>query len=300
MSNVVEPLARVNSIGQAPPGAAEQRAACAEAPLSEPQLREQILRVGRLLFDRGWIAASDGNVSVRLPDGGILVTPAGVCKGMLECDDLVICDLDGRKIAGARSPTTELEMHLTVYRMREDVSAVVHAHPPAATGFAASGRELNIGFLPEVIVRLGSVPLARYGTPGTPALSEGMAPYVASYDAVLLANHGAVAWGEDPMQAFFRMDTLEHYARVTLIAHLLGGPRPLPRVEIAKLFEARARYGVKSNNRFEPGAPLCAEDLAPCAQGQNEVQNGAAPPKFEGTRDQLLAAIDEALKVRGL
>jgi L-fuculose-phosphate aldolase len=125
-----------------------------------------------------------------------------------------------------------------------------------------------------------------------------MAPYIASYDAVLLANHGAVAWGEDPMQAFFRMDTLEHYARVTLIAHLLGGPRPLPRVEIAKLFEARARYGVKSNSRFEPGAPLCAEDLAPCASGQHE--NGASQPKFELTRDQLLAAIDEALKVRGL
>jgi L-fuculose-phosphate aldolase len=270
----------------------ERRRVCAEAPLSEAQLREQILRIGRLLFDRGWIAASDGNVSARLPDGGILITPAGVCKGMLECSDLVICDLDGRKIAGARSPSTEMEMHLTVYRMREDVSAVVHAHPPAATGFAASGRELNVGFLPEVIVRLGSVPLVRYGTPGTPALSEAMAPYVASYDAVLLANHGAVAWGENPMQAFFRMDTLEHYARITLIAHLLGGPRPLPRAEIAKLFEARTRYGVKSKSRFEPGAPLCAEDLASC--------KGASPAKHEPTKDQLMAAIDEALKVRGL
>jgi len=270
----------------------ERRRVCAEAPLSEALLREHILRIGRLLFDRGWIAASDGNVSARLPDGGILVTPAGVCKGMLESDDLVICDLDGRKIGGARAPTTELEMHLTVYRMREDVSAVVHAHPPAATGFAASGRELNVGFLPEVIVRLGSVPLVRYSTPGTPALSEAMLPYVSSYDAVLLANHGAVAWGENPMQAFFRMDTLEHYARITLIAHLLGGPRPLPRAEIAKLFEARARYGVKSKSRFEPGAPLCAEDLASC--------NGAAPPQRELTKDQLMAAIDEALKVRGL
>ena len=274
----------------------ERRSACAETPLNESHLREQILRVGRLLFDRGWIAASDGNVSARLPDGGILVTPAGVCKGMLEYSDLVICDLDGRKIAGTRSPSTELEMHLTVYRMREDVSGVVHAHPPAATGFAASGRELNVGFLPEVIVRLGSVPVARYGTPGTPALSEGMMPHVASYDAVLLANHGAVAWGEDPMQAFFRMDTVEHYARVTLIAHLLGGPRPLPRAEIAKLFEARARYGVKSNSRFEPGAPLCAEDLQQCVQGQN----GSLPPKYELPPDQLMAAIEEALKVRGL
>jgi L-fuculose-phosphate aldolase len=256
--------------------------------LTEVQLREQVLRVGRLLFDRGWIAASDGNVSARLPDRTILATPAGACKGMLECGDLVICDLDGNRIAGEKSPTSEMEMHLTVYRMREDVRAVVHAHPPTATGFAAAGRELNLGFLPEVIVRLGSVPLARYGTPGTSALSEGLMPYVPSYDAVLLANHGAVAWGEDLMQAFFRMDTVEHYARVTLAAHLLGGARPLPRAEIARLFDARPRYDVKSHNRFEPGAPLCAEDV-PSAQ-----------ERFEVTSDQLLDLIDEALKARRL
>jgi L-fuculose-phosphate aldolase len=109
-------------------------------------------------------------------------------------------------------------------------------------------------------VRLGWVPLARYGQPGTPALSETMLPYIEAHDALLLANHGAVAWGEDPMQAFFRMDTVEHYARISLVAHLLGGARPLPRAEIAELFQARARYGVKSNTRFAPGAPVSAED----------------------------------------
>ena len=255
---------------------------------TENQSREDIVRVGRMCFDRGWIAASDGNVSVRLPDGRILVTPAGTCKGMLHCDDLVICDLDGNKLAGERNPSTEMAMHLTVYKMRQDVRAVVHAHPPVATGFAAAGRELNLGILPEVIVRLGSVPLARYGTPGTPDLSEGMMPYVPCYDALLLANHGAVAWGEDPLQAFFRMDTVEHYARITLVAHLLGGARLLPRAEIEKLFDARARYGVKSRNSFLPGAPLAAEDLP------EEL-----PPaeKFELSREQLLALIDEALRV---
>lgn len=255
---------------------------------SENQIREAILRVGRLCFDRGWIAASDGNVSVRLSDGRILITPAGMCKGMLECGDLVECDLDGNKLAGERNPSTEMGMHLTVYKMRADVRAVVHAHPPVATGFAVAGRELNLGILPEVIVRLGSVPLARYGTPGTPELSEGMMPYVPSYDALLLANHGAVAWGDDPLHAFFRMDTLEHYARISLVAHQLGGARPLPREEIVKLFEARARYGVKSNSRFEPGSPLAAEDL----QDQPEQAE-----KFELTRDQVLALIDEALRV---
>lgn len=254
-------------------------------PHSEHQFREDILRVGKLCFERGWIAASDGNVSARLADGRILVTPAGMCKGMLQCGDLVTCDLDGNILEGERKPSTELMMHLTVYRMREDVRAVVHAHPPFATGFAAAGRELNVGMLPEVIVRLGSVPLARYGTPGTPELSDGMMPFVPSYDALLLANHGAVAWGDDPFQAFFRMDTVEHYARVALVAHLLGGPRALPRAEIEKLFAARKRYGVKSNSRFEPGSPLCAEDLA-----------DEAAEKLELTRDQLNSLIEDAVR----
>jgi L-fuculose-phosphate aldolase len=256
-------------------------------PHAEHQLREDILRVGRFCFDRGWIAASDGNVSVRLPDGRILITPAGMCKGMLKCEDLVVCDIEGNKLDGERNPSTEMDMHLTVYKMREDIRSVVHAHPPVATGFAAAGRELNLGILPEVIVRLGSVPLARYGTPGTPELSDGMMPYIPSYDALLLANHGAVAWGEDPFQAFFRMDTVEHYARIALVAHLLGGAKPLPRVEIEKLFAARARYGVKSNNRFEPGSPLTAEDVA---------EDAAPAEKFELTREQLLAVIEEALR----
>jgi L-fuculose-phosphate aldolase len=234
--------------------------ACPNGASAEHKVHEQVLRVGRLLFDRGWIAASDGNISVRLPDGSILATPAGTCKGMLEPADLVVCDPNGRQIAGERPPTTELQMHLTIYRLREDVRAVVHAHPPVATGFAVACRELNLGILPEVIVRLGWVPLARYGQPGTPALSEAMLPYIGAHDALLLANHGAVAWGEDPMQAFFRMDTVEHYARISLVAHLLGGARPLPRAEIAELFQARARYGVKSKTRFAPGAPVSAED----------------------------------------
>jgi L-fuculose-phosphate aldolase len=169
----------------------------------------------------------------------------------------------------------------------------VHAHPPVATGFAVAGRELNLGLLPEVIVGLGSVPLAEYGTPGTPALSQGMLPYLGKYDALLLANHGAVAWGETVFQAFFRMEKVEHFARVTLVAELLGGARALPRAEIEKLFAARARYGVKSQSRFEPGCPLSAEDIP-------EKNTPHAEERFSLTREQLTAIIDEALKVRGV
>ena len=248
-------------------------------PRSEPEHREEIVRVGRLMFDKGWIAANDGNITVRLDNGHLLATPRSVSKGMLKPEELVVVDMAGNKVSGPLEVT---------YRERPDVNAVVHAHPATATGFAVAGRALNLGTLPEVIICLGSVPLAEYGLPGTPAFAEGMLPYIPNYDAMLLANHGAVAYGPDLMRAFFRMDTVEHFARIALVADLLGGAKVLPRVEIQKLFDARPRYGVQSHNRFEPGWPLAAEDMPEPSE------------KHELTREQLLAIIDEALKVRGV
>ena len=255
---------------------------------TEQQLREDILRVGRLMFDKGWIAANDGNITIRLDEDRLLATPTGVCKGMLRAEDLLICDLSGRKLCGERECTSELAMHLTIYRLRPDVKSVVHAHPPVATGIAVAGRALDIALLPEVVITLGSVPLADYGLPGTPALTEGMLPYIPKYDALLMANHGAVAYGDDVLQAFHRMEIVEHFARITLIAELLGGARALPRVEVQKLFDSRERYRVKSRNHFEPGAPMTAEDMPEPSD------------KIEVTREQLLAIIDEALKIRGV
>lgn len=227
----------------------------------EQKLREEIVRIGRLMFEKRWIAANDGNITVRLDDERILATPSGVSKGMMGPEDLIVCDLEGRKLSGKRACTTEIGMHLTIYQMRPDVRAVVHAHPPYATGFAVAGRALDLGLLPEVVLSLGWVPLAEYGLPGTPALSKGMLPYIPKYDALLLANHGAVAYGKDVWQAFFRLDTVEHCAHIALIAELLGGPKVLPRVEIQKLFDSRFRYGLVSRNRFEPGSPIAEEDL---------------------------------------
>lgn len=255
---------------------------------SEQQLREDIVKVGRLVFDKGWVAANDGNVSIRLDDGRILATPTGVSKGVLEPQDLILCNLRGEKLCGERERTTEMGMHLTIYSLRPDVKSVVHAHPPVATGFAAAGRALNIALLPELVISLGSVPLAEYGLPGTPALSEGMLQYIPKYDAMLLENHGAVSYGEDVFQAFSRMEVVEHFARITLVAELLGGAKALPRVEVQKLFDSRKRYQVKSRNSFEPGMPLAAEDMPD------------ANEKIEITRQELLAIIDEALKVRGV
>jgi L-fuculose-phosphate aldolase len=256
---------------------------------TEEQHRADILDVGKLIYQKGWVAANDGNLSVRLDDRRILCTCTGVSKGRMSAADIVICDLEGNKIDGARECTTEIAMHLTIYKMRPDVSAVVHAHPPVATGFAVAGRPLDLALLPEVIVSLGCVPLAEYGLPGTLALCEGMLPYVPQYDAILLGNHGSVCYGEDLYKAYFKMETVEHFARITLVAELLGGPKVLPRNEVAKLFDARSRYGVKSHAGMEPGRPVVAEDVD---------ASTAKQPQF--TREDLIAIIDEALRSRGV
>lgn len=255
-------------------------------PKTEHEHRADIVRVGRLMFDKGWIASNDGNITIRMDEDRILATPAGVSKGMLAPEDLIVCDMQGQRVSGSRSPTSEMLMHLTVYQMRPDIRAVVHAHPPVSTGFAVAGRPLNQGVLPEVIVSLGAVPVAEYGLPGTQALSEGMMPYLGNFDALLLANHGVVAYADEVFKAFFRMDTVEHSARITLVAELLGGCKVLPREEIQKLFEARKRYGVQTPNRYEQGWPRCAEDMP-----ENKE-------KIVMSREELLALIDEALKVR--
>lgn len=255
---------------------------------SEQQLREDIVRAGRMMYERGWMAASDGNITVRLGPDRMLATPSGVCKGWLRPEDLIICDAAGEKISGTGQRTTEMHMHVAIYQERADVQAVVHAHPPTATGFAVAGRALNLGLMPELIVSLGSVPLAEYGQPGTPALSDGMLPYVGKYNAILLANHGAVCYGDSIMQAYARMETLEHLARISLVAELLGGPKVLPRHEVEKLFESRKRYGINVPNAYEPGNPVVAEEMP----DKDE--------KLEVTRQQILAMVDEALRMKGV
>src|ERR1700756_5496334 len=185
---------------------------------TEQEYRQDIVDIGRLVFQKGWVAANDGNITIRLDAERILATPTGVCKGMMHPDDLIIVDMKGNKISGRAERTSEIAMHLTVYELRPDIRSVLHAHPPVSTGFATAGKPLNLALLPEVVIGLGCVPLAAYGLPGTPALTEGMLPYIPKYDAILMANHGAVAYGEDVFQAFHRMEIVEHFARIALVA----------------------------------------------------------------------------------
>ncbi len=228
---------------------------------SEQGIRDDIVRVCQRVYEKGWVAMNDGNISARLADDRILCTPTGISKSLVGPQDLIVCDLCGNRVSGDGDRTSEIAMHTTIYSMRSDVRAVVHAHPPVATGFAAAGRALDQALLPEVIVHLGAVPLAPYGLPGTPALTEGMLPLIPKYDALLLENHGCTSYGADVWQAFFRMEMVEHFARITFVAEMLGGPRVLPRCEVEKLFSARRRYNIDSRTEMERGMPLVAEDL---------------------------------------
>ena len=254
---------------------------------TEREYRQDIIDVGKLVFQKGWVAANDGNITIRLDQDRILATPTQICKGMMDHDDLIVVDMKGRKVEGRRECTSEIAMHLTVYDMRPDIRSVVHAHPPVSTGYATAGRALNLALLPEVIIGLGCVPLADYGLPGTPELTKPMLPLIPKYDAIMMGNHGAVCYGADVWKAFFKMETVEHFARISFVAEMLGGPKVLPRTEVDKLLDARTRYGVKAMVAGEPGCPVAAEEV-----GQDE--------RFYVTRQELIALVDEALKARGI
>lgn len=220
---------------------------CQTAALNiERHHRRQICKVGRWMYSRGYVVASQGNLSVRLGDDRILVTPSGACKGRLKLETLLVTDLNGEVVCGTGRPSSEMLMHLLFYRSRPDVNAICHAHPPTATGFATAGRALEEPVLPEVIVDLGKIPLARYGTPGTWDLCAGLEPLVNDYDAILLENHGVVTCGPDLSTAFQRMETVEQFARVMLTAELLGGPHLLSRIEVQKLIVARSNCQTSS------------------------------------------------------
>jgi L-fuculose-phosphate aldolase len=250
----------------------------------EEKHRHDICVVGRWMYERGFIVAGEGNLSIRLDADRILTTPTCINKGMMSPGDLVIMDMDGRHLQGDRKISSEAGMHLLFYNMRPDVNAVCHGHPPTATGFAAAGLGLDQALLPEVVVGLGKVPLVRYATPGTPDLSAVLEPYVPHYDAVLLANHGATTCGPDLLTAFYRMETIEHFAKIMLAAKLAGEPQLLSTREVAKLMAARARYHVTP----PPGGG--AELPETCDEGET------ATDEVTLTRAELDALVDEAVR----
>jgi L-fuculose-phosphate aldolase len=209
---------------------------------SERYYRKEIVRLGRLLHQSGLVAATDGNLSVRLDDERILVTPTGMSKGAMRPSDMVVVDPEGRRLSGTRNVSSEIGMHLLIYRLRDDINAIVHAHPPTATGFAACGIALTQPLVCEVVIGLGCIPLARYGTPGTSELTDALEPLVPQYDAILMSNHGVVTYGEDLERAFMKMETVEHFAKIALVSRMIGREQPLNDEEVQKLIAVRSKY----------------------------------------------------------
>ncbi|MBI4801829.1 MAG: class II aldolase/adducin family protein [Elusimicrobia bacterium] len=208
----------------------------------ETELREQIADVGRRLHALGFVPAADGNISVRLCGGILLITPSGASKGRLAPADISKIAITGELISG-RKPSSEYLLHLCVYRARPDAAAVVHAHPPVATGLASAGIALDKPLTSELVIALGIVPLAGYATPGTEEVAESIAGFVKDHNAIMLANHGVVTYGADLETAFQRMETVEQAAKITLVAEHLGGGRSIPPEKVKKLEEIRRRLG---------------------------------------------------------
>src|SRR6266850_4892034 len=246
--------------------------------MTEQPLRKAMVEVGRRLYARGYTASNDGNISARLDDRRLLMTPKSVCKGFMSPDMMVITDLDGKKLAGDRDPSSEMQMHLEVYRQRPDARAVVHAHPPIATGFAVAGIPLDRAVLAEVVTTLGSVPIAEYATPSTRELPEAVRKYVKAHDGMLLANHGALTLGADLFSAYYKMETIEHFANISFVARMLGGERLLSRDEVMRLQGLRGRYGIAAP------APICPDPAGESVGTSEDCQVLFAPPSVGGER----------------
>jgi L-fuculose-phosphate aldolase len=243
------------------------------------QVKHDIVEVGRRLWARGYVASNDGNISVRLGPDRLLMTPASVSKGFMTPEMMVITDLDGRVVEAApgRKPSSEALMHLVAYRERPDIGAVVHAHPPTATGFAVAGIPLDRAVLAEVVTTLGSIPIAGYETPSTPALAETVGALLKAHDGVLLANHGAIALGKDLFSAYYKMETIEHFATISLVARQLGREHLLSRGEVERLQQLRGTYGIAAP------APICPDPAAGAAADPS-CQIVVAPSAAPGAR----------------
>jgi L-fuculose-phosphate aldolase len=265
--------------------------------MDESQARKLIVEIGRLLYERSYVVSSDGNVSIRLSEDRVLATPTMMCKGRMTEADLALTDMDGKALSDKRA-SSELAMHLLVYKMRPDIKAVCHAHPPHGTAFAVAGLAIDKPILSEVILTLGCVPLTDYGTPSTDELTEAMKPYVAHHNALLMANHGAVAYGEDLWQAFDRLETLEHTAKIAILAKALGGANDLPQDAIEKLINIREKAGyLKTDARCQACGYLHEAGIGCDLDVTYPSNSGTNGKKISFTREELIELLSQAAKL---
>ena len=229
----------------------------------EQALREEIVRVGRLLYERGLVVAADGNISACLDEEHVLCTPSGLCKGLMTPDQLIVVDMQGHKVGPGTSanrdlrPTSEVFMHLEAYRQRPDVGGVVHAHPPITVALSIAGVSLADCMLPEVIVNLGLVPTTQYATPASQENVHAIRNLIANHDGIILQRHGALTVGRDAWEAFMRLESLEQIARITLVLQQLGRGEPLPPEQVEKLLAQRREMGLAHPGEEEEFCAIC-------------------------------------------
>lgn len=225
--------------------------------IGEFELKKMICEIGRRVWTRGYVAANDGNISAKLNDKEVLTTPTGVSKGFMTPDMIIKVDMNGKVLSGSSKyrPSSEVKMHLDVYKEREDVKSVLHAHPPYCTSFAVAGIPLNQCVLPEAIIVIGSVPIAEYGLPSTNELPDNIRPYLQKSEAILMQNHGALTVGADLVSAYHRMETLEHTAKIIHLSRQLGNVNVLPQNEVDRLMALRGNYNVQGKITACQAAP---------------------------------------------
>ena len=247
---------------------------------SDYEIKKEICEIGRRIYNDGFVAANDGNISIKVDEDTYFVTPTGVSKGYMTPE--MICKVDknlNMKEPNKWKPSSEVKMHLRVYQERPDVKAVVHAHPPIATSFAIAGIPLDKLIMPEAVIFLGAVPIAEYGTPSTMEIPDSLMPYIQDYDAILLANHGALSFGVDLNTAFFRMESTEFYAKLMMYSTLLGGAKEIPCGEVKKLIDLRKNFKVPGHHPMEKICPSCYVD------GAQDLSPTEAAEKFGGNCD---------------
>jgi L-fuculose-phosphate aldolase len=275
--------------------------------MDEQTARREIVRVGKLLYERGYVVSSDGNVSVRLDDGRIVATPTQTCKGRMTDDSLAVTDIEGKALNDRRA-SSELAMHLLIYRERADVKSVCHAHPPHGSAFAVAGLAIDQPILSEVILTLGCVPLAEYGTPSTDELTDAMLPLVKHHNALLMANHGAVAYGADIWQAFDRLETLEHTAKIAILSRALGGSKNLSPDAIEKLINVREKAGYLDERARCQSCGYLHETRITCPTGERPnvttprataQAKGNGAGKINLTREELIELLSQAARLGG-
>ena len=222
--------------------------------MSDFEAKNAIIEIGKRMYNKGFVAANDGNISIKVGPNALWTTPHGVSKGFMTLDMLVKTDLNGKILMGSHKPSSEVKMHLRVYQENPEVLAVTHAHPPVATSFAIAGISLDKAVLPEAVVQLGSVPIAHYATPGTQEVPDSIAPFCKTHNGVLLANHGALSWGKDVFEAFFRLESMEYYATILMYTgKIIGKQNELSCQQVDELLDIREKLGILSG-----GVPPCS------------------------------------------